>query len=207
MPHNVRQHTRLPPNIESGFQPRKLIVASGHMVDLPDRPHPRFPPSKEHAVREHLAQPLERWDIGPGDLGICGGARGGDILFAECCLARGALVWLFLALPEEQFVTESVRLPGSTWEQRFVALRQHPRVTTYFLHEQAGARPELASPFAQNNVWIIDVARALAPPGQLYAILVWDERPTGDGPGGASHFAQTIQTLGGHLAIINPTTL
>lgn len=207
MPHNAKQRTHLPPNIESVFQPRKLIVASGHMIDLPDRPHPRFPPSKERAVREHLAQQLERWDIGPGDLGICGGARGSDILFAECCLVRGALVWIFLALPEEQFVTESVRLPGSTWEPRFVALRQHPRVTTYFLHEQVGARPEPAAAFAQNNVWIIDTARALAPPGQLYAILVWDEQPTGDGPGGTSHFAQTIQALGGHLAIINPTIL
>jgi hypothetical protein len=58
-----------------------------------------------------------------------------------------------------------------------------------------------------NSLWIIDTARAEVSAGNLYAVLVWDEQPTGDGPGGTSHFAEAIRHLGGHLTIINPTKL
>ena len=100
---------------------KKVAVFSGHMIDTPalDRPGERFPPRKEDAVRERIATQLEKWEVGAGDLAICGGARGADILFAELCADRGAEVWLFLALPESEFLDESVRLPDSDWEQRF----------------------------------------------------------------------------------------
>src|SRR5918912_4249585 len=98
---------------------KKVLVASGHMIDAPDRIEKglgeRFPPRKEAAVRERLDKQLEVWKVGPGDLAICGGARGTDLLFAELCAERGAEVWLFLALPEKQFLEESVRLPDSDW--------------------------------------------------------------------------------------------
>jgi hypothetical protein len=185
----------------------KIVVSSGHMIDLPDRPNPRFPPAKEDVVRARLAQQLESWGIRANDVAICGGARGSDILFAELCLERGAHVRLLIALPEEEFLEESVRLPDSDWEQRYFALRHHPQVETCFQDEHQEVLPQDTSPFARNHLWIINTARAEATPGNLYAILVWDAQPTGDGPGGTSHFAAAIQQLGGHLAVINPTTL
>jgi len=185
----------------------KIVVSSGHMIDLPDRTNPRFPPVKEGVVRARIAQQLESWGIGANDVAICGGARGSDILFAELCLGCGAHVRLFIALPEEEFLKESVRLPGSDWEQRYFALRQHPHVETYFQDEHLEALPKDTSPFARNNLWIINTARAEATADNLYAVLVWDTQPTGDGPGGTSHFAEAIRALGGHLAVINPTTL
>jgi hypothetical protein len=56
---------------------------------------------------------------------------------------------------------------------------------------------------------MINTARVEAnDPNNLYALLVWDEKPTGDGPGGTSDFAVRVKTLGGHLAqTINPTKL
>ena len=30
----------------------KVVASSGHMIDKPDRPKPRFPPEKETVVRE-----------------------------------------------------------------------------------------------------------------------------------------------------------
>jgi hypothetical protein len=185
----------------------KIVVSSGHMIDLPDRPTPRFPPGKEGIVRARLAQQLESWGIGANDVAICGGARGSDILFAELCLERGAHIRLLIALPEEEFLTASVQLPGSDWEQRYCALRHHPQVETCFQDEHLGALPQDTSPFARNNLWIINTAQAEAASGNLYAVLVWDEQPTGDGPGGTSHFAEAIRRLGGHLAVINPTEL
>ena len=41
----------------------------------------------------------------------------------------------------------------------------------------------------------------------LHAILVWDEKPSGDGPGGTADFAARVRGLGGLLRIVNPTSL
>lgn len=187
---------------------KRVFLASGHMIDTPDRPKERFPARKEAAVRELLARQLGDWNVGENDLAICGAARGADILFAELCAERGAEVWLFLALPEDEFLKESVRLPLSDWEKRYHDLRDRAEVKVYLQSEQPTQPLEGASVFASNNLWMIDTARAQTnQPDNLYAVLVWDEKPTGDGAGGTSDFAERIKDLGGHLAVINPTEL
>jgi hypothetical protein len=184
----------------------KVVVCSGHMIDRPDQP-PRFPANKEKVVREHIARQLESWLIGTEDLGICGGARGADILFAECCIERGAQVRLFIPLPEDEFIQRSIHLPDSNWEARYFALAGHPRITKLFQEEQIGAAPGNVSVFARNNDWIVNTAQLESKPGKLFAMLVWDEKLTGNGPGGTSDLAAKIQELGGQIAIINPTKL
>jgi hypothetical protein len=188
---------------------RKVVVFSGHMIDKPGRPEERFPSRKEGIVRERIAKQLENWNVGAGDLGICGGARGGDILFAELCADRGAEVWLFLALPEAEFLEESVRLPDSDWEQRFFALRDRPEVKVAVQSDRLKSAPKGTSVFSRANLWMINTARVEAnDPKNLHAVMVWDEKPTGDGPGGTSDFASRVKKLGGRLApIINPTKL
>jgi tetratricopeptide (TPR) repeat protein len=188
---------------------KKVIVFSGHMIDKPGRAEERFPPRKEGIVRERIAKQLENWNVGAGDLAICGGARGGDILFAELCADRGAEVWLFLALPEAEFLEESVRLPDSDWEQRFFALRDRPEVKVAVQTERLKSAPKGTSVFSRANLWMMNTARVEAnDPKNLYAVVVWDEKQTGDGPGGTSDFASRVKKLGGRLApIINPTKL
>lgn len=181
---------------------RKVVLCSGHMIDEPDRPDERFPPEKEAGVREALAEHLDGWRIGTGDLAICGGARGADILFAELCRERGATVQLYLALPKGEFLRRSVRLEGTSWERRFLDLAVTCDV--FDQHEQLGAPPRGTDVFQRNNVWILDVARTETGSGGLRAVLVWDERPTGDGAGGTSHFAARVRSLDGRIAIVNP---
>ena len=185
----------------------KVVVSSGHMIDKPDRTKPRFPPEKETVVRKYIAQALADWQIGEKDLGISGGARGGDILFAECCLERGAHVRLLIALPEQEFLNQSVRLSGGNWEARYFALRNNPNVEIWFQHERGKPVAEGLSPFESANLWMIDTAREEAGSAKLYAVLVWDENSAGDGPGGTAHFAKKIEGLGGEVKVINPTTL
>jgi hypothetical protein len=187
----------------------KILTFSGHMIDKPGRPEERFPARKEGAVRERIAKQLETWGIGAGHLAICGGARGGDILFAELCAHRGAEVWLFLALPQNEFLEESVRLPNSNWEDRFFALRERANVKTFLQMERLRTPPKGTSVFARNNLWMLNTARVEAnDPKNLYALLVWDEKPTGDGPGGTSDFERRVKQLGGRVApIINPLKL
>jgi len=188
---------------------KRVFIASGHMIDAPDRPDERFPPRKEGAVRERIAQQLETWSVGAGDLAICGAARGADLLFGELCSDRGAEVWLYLALPEAEFLEASVRLPNSDWEERYFKLRDREGVKVFLQSDRLKSPPKGTSVFARNNLWMINTARVEAnDPKNLYAVLVWDEKPTGDGPGGTSDFAVRVKKLGGRLApIINPTKL
>ena len=68
--------------------PRKVLLFSGHMIDAPERSDPRFPPDKESIAAEAIAQILAEVGAGRTDLAICGGACGGDLLFAETVLER-----------------------------------------------------------------------------------------------------------------------
>ena len=185
----------------------KVITASGHMIDAPDRAEPRFPPEKENAVRHHIAQALEDWQVGDRDLAVCGAARGADILFAESCLERGAHVRLLIAVPEEEFLDRSVRLNTGNWVERYFALRNHRNVETLFQHERSEQPAGDLDPFESDNLWIIETAREEAGTGKLYAVLVWDEKSSADGPGGTAHFAKQIEKLGGEIRIVNPTKL
>jgi hypothetical protein len=185
--------------------PTRVFICSGHMIDAPARGKPRFPPSKVRAVRASIAGLLRRWDVGAHDVGICGGARGADIIFAEECLKLATRVVLLIALPEEEFVARSVRLPGSDWEARYRALRT--RCETHFQHEEWGDRHRDIDVFSRNNIWCLEMAYAMVSAERVYGVLVWDERLAGDGPGGTSDFASRIRARGGQVAIVNPTRL
>ncbi len=194
----LQSKSRLPPQF------KKVFVASGHMVDQPGRTPPRFPQEKVEKVRDAIAAQLDRWQVGPDDLALCGGARGADLLFAEICLQRGARVRLLLPLLGGDFLRESVRLPGTDWEDRYFAVKAKAEV--WYQLDRLGPPPEGESAFVRNNLWLLNTARIEAPPPPeppFSAVLVWDGKQ-GDGPGGTSHFAQQIDHLGGRRAVVDP---
>jgi len=191
---------------------RKIVMASGHMIDTPERSAPRFPPDKEEAVRARIAAQLDAWDVGAEDLAITSAARGTDLLFAELCVERGAHVRLHLPLASAEFAARSVRLEGSDWVERYFTLLDRCEVA--YQPERLGDPPAGVSVYTRNNRWIVNTAFAEADADptraaarRLHALLVWDERPTGDGPGGTSEFAATVERLGGRLEIVNPTQI
>lgn len=181
----------------------KVVIGSGHMIDAADRKVPRFPAAKAEAIRVEIARQLEQWQIGQGDLAICGGASGADILFAEEALRRGASLRLLLAQRAQDFVRDSVQGAGDEWVRRFHTLAAEAKVET--LPSAADEGDEIGI-YARTNLWMIETARhQVADPANLYALLVWDEKPTGDGPGGTSDFAERVRKLGARVRIINPT--
>jgi hypothetical protein len=85
---------------EQRVEPTHIVVFSGHMIDDPkvrgagkEKP-PRFPPAKIAAAAARIRAALDEVGAGAGDLGLCGGASGGDLLFAEACLERSMRVEL-----------------------------------------------------------------------------------------------------------------
>src|SRR5215467_1449634 len=88
--------------------PNAVVLFSGHMIDAPDRKTPRFPIGKEPVAAAAIADALSSIGVARGDLAICGGACGGDLLFAEACLARDMRVEVFIPFDEPTFLAESV---------------------------------------------------------------------------------------------------
>jgi hypothetical protein len=197
--------------MSDGSQFCRVVVCSGHMIDQPDRPVPRFPRHKEAIMQRQITEQLDTWGIGPGDLAICGGAQGADLLFAECCVEIGAQVYLLIALPEEEFLRRSVHLEGADWESRYFEVAKKSNVFKFFQEDfLEDFSPELKAidnVFARNNLWMLHTALDAGGIGELFAILVWDQKEMGDGPGGTSDFEQRIRQSHGTVAVINPTKL
>jgi hypothetical protein len=175
----------------------EVVVVSGHMVDLPGRPQPRFPPEEVQRVTATVRSAFARWGIGTGTTLVTGGARGADIVAAEAALERGAALRLVLALEPDEFVARSVAIPGTAWEQRFRELLRHAEV-------EVVDGPDDDEVFARTNQRIIEVARAIDE--QPHAVIVWDGKE-GDGPGGTRDFVSQL----GHdledddVVLIDPT--
>jgi len=58
-----------------GASPRKVVLFSGHMIDAPGRPKPRFPADKVPIAAGEIARMLGQISVGRGDLAICGRPR------------------------------------------------------------------------------------------------------------------------------------
>jgi hypothetical protein len=173
------------------------VLTSGHLVDEPGRSPPRFPDEHVPVVAARIRELFEDWSVGDGDLVISGGARGADILFAECALDRGASVRLLLALPPAQFVQRSVASPVGGWEERFHRLL--PRCQVDVLPEGRLAAGQ--SPFELVNAWMLDEALRLL--GRVVAALVWDKLPAGR-RGGTAGIAALLRQQEIPTTVINP---
>jgi hypothetical protein len=165
--------------------PRNVLLFSGHMIDAPGREEPRFPASKEAAAADAIAKLLDSAELGANssDLAICGGACGGDLLFAEACLARGAKLELYIPFDEPTFLAESVDFADANWRQRFFAAKA--KAALHVAPEELGPLPHGDNPYERNNMWMLDAASRFGPE-KLIFICLWNGEG-GDGPGGAKH--------------------
>lgn len=187
--------------------PHQVLLFSGHLVDAPDRPRPRFPAELVGAAARRIAAELERLDAGPADLAITQGAAGGDLLFAEACLARGVPVQLLLPLPEDRFIEQSM-LPcadGAAWRDRFHAVKARLTLPPLQADEELGPLPAGADPFERANRWLLDNALAHGPE-RLRFITLWDGAG-GDGPGGTRHMVDEVRQRHGQVIWIDTRSL
>lgn len=188
---------------------RQAVVFTGHIVDLPGRTPPRFPPSMVPAAAARIATALAALDAGTGDLALTQGAAGGDLLFIEAAQACGMPVQLLQPFAEAQFLAASVLPHGEAWLARYAAMRARLDASHPILAAPAvlGALPEGADTYERCNQWLLDHARSQAgSTAGVRLIALWNGAG-GDGPGGTAHMVRTVRAQGGLVTVIDTRSL
>ena len=190
------------------FAPRQGLLFSGHRVDAPGRAQPRFPAALVPQAAAAIGQALDVLGAGAVDLALTQGAAGGDLLFAEACMARGVRVQLLLPLPEAEFIEQSV--DGSDgdedWRARYADLRARLVDAPRVLSQGSGAQPANGgNAFERCNLWLLSSALAYGI-DKLRFICLWDGGG-GDGPGGTAHMYREVLRRTGRVAWIDTRRL
>ena len=183
--------------------PRRAVLFSGHMIDAPGRASPRFPPDKEPVAARAIASALADLVLGAHDLGVCGGACGGDLLFAEAALARGARLELYIPFEEQAFLADSVDFADRDWRARFFAAKV--RGVLHVAPRELGLPQEGEDPYERNNRWMLDRASRFGA-DRLDFVCLWNGEG-GDGPGGAKHMMDEVSRRGGRTRWLDTTKL
>ena len=123
-----KQHgIRVPDEVLELYAAPNIVVFTGHMIDRPNRELARFPAEIEPAIFSEIRNALE---VVSANVGYSSAACGGDLLFIEAMLDRGAEVNVVLPFNNPDFIESSVRFAGENWVRRFEnALRLANSVT------------------------------------------------------------------------------
>ena len=186
-------------------EPRRVFLFSGHMIDGPARPQPRFPADKEDIARRAIEEKVDELSMGPNDLAMCGGACGGDLLFAEAAIARGARLEIRIPFDEPIFLERSVTYAGNHWRDRFYAVKSLEETRALVMPEELGPSANDMSPYARNNLWQLEAALAFGP-RKVHFICLWN-REKGDGPGGTQHMYDSVEKVFGQCHVLDTTKL
>ncbi len=196
----------------SQWRPDKIFLFAGHMIDSPDRPEPRFPANKESIAAARIGAALDALGAGPDDLAIAQGAAGGDLLFAEACLARGVRFQMLLPLPEPEFIEASV-LPcsdGESWRSRYLALRERLTLAPRIMPDELGPLPRdrngnPINPFERCNLWLLYSALSQGLSCVRF-ICLWNGSG-GDGAGGTAHMVKEVTRRTGQVTWLDTREL
>jgi len=189
----------------------RILLFTGHMIDKPGRPEPRFPADKEKVARQAIREAIgEECAIAPVAYGIAGGASGGDILFHEICAELGILTRLYLALPREKYIVASVQSGGPKWVERFnQLLGKHPETRVLSETEDLPSwlveKEDDYNIWQRNSLWLLH--NALAEQEQAVTLIALWNGKSGDGPGGTAHLVDQAGKRGSKVVILDTNKL
>ncbi len=184
--------------------PTRVLLFTGHMIDEPSRPRPRFPPTKaaEERVRAMLREAIaaEQALCSGKIVGVAGGACGGDTLFHEVCAELGIPTRLLLALPKERYCVTSVQHGGPDWVERYFRLcaRLGPRIMMENEELPKWLRGRTSyDVWQRSGVWMFFNAMALHGK-ELTLVALWDTG-AGSGHGGTDEMVSQVVAMGHKL--------
>jgi hypothetical protein len=183
--------------------PHDVALFSGHMIDAPDREKPRFPADKEPIAARAIAQTLTDLAVGQADLAICGGACGGDLLFAEAALARGARLELYIPFDEPTFLKKSVDFADRDWRARYFAVKA--AAVLHVAPSDLGPIRDGEDAYERNNRWMLESALRFGAE-KVEFVCLWDGKG-GDGPGGTRHMMDAVRNRGGRTRWLDTAKL
>jgi class 3 adenylate cyclase/tetratricopeptide (TPR) repeat protein len=177
----------------------RVVAFSGHLVDRPGRPTPRFPPSLEASVRQAMQDRLRDLDAG---VGFASAGCGGDILFLEALEERKAEMQIVLPYDPAQFRVDSVDfVPRSDWGERYGRLLETASEVTVASDRRLGGG-KISYEYGFAVLDGLACLRAEAIGTELVCLALWDGRP-GDGPGGTASSVEWWRRSGRRLEILD----
>lgn len=186
------------------WQPRHVFLFSGHMIDAPDRPTPRFPPAKEAIAAQKVFEALDQLGAGPDDLALTQGACGGDLLFTEACLQRGVKVNWLQPYREPDFIQNSVVRCSETWRKRYLDAKAKLAAPIRSAPDDLGEPPPGTKPdyaYERCNLWLLYTALAYGV-DKVRFVCLWNGGE-GDSPGGTAHMYNEVKRRTGQVTWID----
>ena len=177
------------------LKPRQILLFSGHMIDAPDRPVPRFPLNKATIAEAEIRKALDNLGTNHEDLALTQGASGGDLIFAECCQAKNVNIQFLQPFTEQTFIEQSVTHSEGDWLNRYLAVKQKTAI-------QVRAMPEAflidnCNPYEACNEWLLETALEYGA-DKVRFICLWNGEG-GDGAGGTAHMVEQVKKSGGSV--------
>lgn len=175
-----------------------VINYTGHMIAAAGI-QGRFPATQEDQVAKQIAVRLEKHRVGFGYGPL---ASGGDILFAEALLARGAELHVVLPFARDEFIEISVAPAGSNWVTRFESCMQRAASITYATEDRYLGHDWV---FAYGSFVAMGLAvlRARFLDADVLQMAVWDGIET-EGMAGTGFDVRTWRNAGRALEVITP---
>jgi hypothetical protein len=175
--------------------PRLVILFSGHMIDNPERTLSRFPARIEPLAAAAIGNTLAEIGVDSRDLALSSGACGGDLLFGEAILSRGAKLELYIPFDEDTFLASSVDVCNSKWHSRFREVRS--RSVLHIMPNERGPLPVGENPYERNNIWMLETAMKYSAEKVVFVCL-WDGQ-SGTAAGGTPHFIEHVRQKIGRI--------
>lgn len=150
-----------------------------------------------------IAAALDALGAGRSDRAFTQGASGGDLIFAEACIARGVRLQLVQPIPEQEFIRGSVlsSVNGAQWADRYRIARAHCEAPPVTLPASTDLDSDNTSVYARCNLWMLEQALAWGA-DKLTLVCLWDGG-RGDGSGGTRHLIDLVRRHRGHVEWID----
>lgn len=193
---------------EEKWEPRKVFLFSGHMIDQPGRLKERFPASKKDSAKEKIVSALENLGAGPDDLALTQGACGGDILFTEACHQLDVKVNWMQPFVEPEFIQKSIQPYNDEWKQRYFSEKEKLVNQIICAPESLGPIPKKSNDgyaYERCNLWLLYTALSYGI-DKVHFVCLWDGEQ-GDGPGGTVHMYEEVKNKTGQVTWINTKNL
>jgi len=179
----------------------RVIVATGHRADAPNRASPRFPNTPECIAKAEswLREKVEaeKAETRGSISGMGGAANGTDLLFHEVCAELGIPTTVVLPIPKEDYCRQSVADGGPDWVERFNRLvdAKPPIILSDSADLPAWAEsiPNYGV-FQRGNIWMMEDA-LLQPSADVTLLALWNGE-AGDGPGGTADMVALAKAHG-----------